>query len=206
LDNPSLLSVPFEELMSQEGVLPWLRRVADFLDIRATDVELALSLMPGTQKREYQDYCTPYNSDAEKMADLAASVPVVLAGKEAPTDLKPAEEDIERNLSKYVIAHNQFRTWQMAQAWTEIPIPISGRNWTVPDMEYFYGRSDVRGLMKKFGYPFDLSQEKDAPKEGAKKGKGGGEEAEAEKEAEVEAAQREADEEEGDDYEPDNNW
>lgn len=152
LESGAALAVPFEELTSAAGVLRVLRQVADFLELQVLDVEFPLALMPGTRSRQYQEYCTPYRNDDEKIADLAASLVNVLAGKQPPQSMKPSEADLEDGLGDNIVEHNTFRTWQMAQAWAEVRPPTS-RNWTWEEERYFYNREDVRKLMRRLGYP-----------------------------------------------------
>ena len=169
LDAGVALPVKFEDLTSGAGVLRVLRSVADFLELPVVDAELALALLPGTKERQYQEYCTPYASDDEKFADLASSLVDVLAGKEGPGSIKPLAEDLEDGdgdedngsgsggLSELMIEHNAVRTGQMAEAWGEVVSPAK-RDWSWEDERYFYGRSDVRQLMKRFGYPDEAAR------------------------------------------------
>ena len=173
IDSRVAMPVSFEELTSKKGVLKVLRRVADFLQLPVTDAELSLSLLPGTKEHQYQEYCTAYGNDDEKFEDLSASLVQFLADKGAaalslsppataeavsPTSAatyKATEEDRKSGgLSDTMVEHNEFRTWQMMQAWTEIP-PITKRQWSWEEERYFFGRNDVRNLMKRFGYPSD---------------------------------------------------
>ncbi len=146
------LPVSFESLTSSKGVIRELHKVAAFLELPVDSKELALALLPGTKTRQYQEYCTPYTNDEEKFDDLTASLVAMLAGKEAPLAIKPTVDELDEDLSEKMVEHNAFRTWQMAQAWAEVIPPVS-RNWTWEEERYFFGRNDVRQLMKRFGYP-----------------------------------------------------
>ena len=159
LESGAALAVSFDELTSAAGVLRVLRHVADFLELHVLDVELPLALMPGTKSRQYQEYCTPYRNDDEKITDLAASLVGILAGKQPPKSVKPSDEDLDAGLSDVMVEHNEFRTWQMAQAWAEVPLPAS-RTWTVAEERYFYNRDDVKKLMARFGYPDERLRER----------------------------------------------
>ena len=156
IETGAALPVSFEKLTSAKGVLQQLQQVAAFLELPVDGTELALALLPGTRTRQYQEYCTPYASDEEKFDDLIASLVDVLAGKEAPLTRKPDPEDVDEDLSEKMVEHNAFRTWQMAQAWAEV-VPPTSRNWTWEEERYFFGRNDVRQLMKRFGYPDGMS-------------------------------------------------
>jgi hypothetical protein len=156
IDAGAALPVSFEGLTSAKGVLRELLKVAAFLELPVDTTELALALLPGTRTRQYQEYCTPYATDEEKFDDLSASLISILAGKEAPLARKHVADELDDDLSEKMVEHNAFRTWQMAQAWAEVVPPVS-RNWTWEEERYFFGRNDVRQLMKRFGYPDGMS-------------------------------------------------
>jgi len=156
IDSGAALPVSFEGLTSAKSVLRELKKVAAFLELPVDGTEVAFALLPGTKTRQYQEYCTPYANDEEKFDDLTASLVTMLAGKESPLAERPDPEKLDDDLSEKMVEHNAFRTWQMAQAWTEVIPPVS-RNWTWEEERYFFGRNDVRQLMKRFAYPDGMS-------------------------------------------------
>jgi hypothetical protein len=177
LDSGQAYAVSFEKLTSKATVLETLRGVVEYLGIEATDAELGMALLPGTHQHSYQEYCTAYKNDNEKLADLAASLVQMLSergseldehemkasmdhrniGKDDdPDDVGGNEkidiEDVLQNKSSNRLErHNAFRTWQMSQAWSEI-IQSTDREWSADERRYFMGREDVQVLMRRFGY------------------------------------------------------
>lgn len=157
LDRPEVLSVGFEELTTAGSVLPMLRRVADFLGLQVTDGQLVVALVPGTQPHDYQEYCSAYRNDAEKAADLAASLVAVIAGKGANLFEGQSEgqdgvpSSGETLTGSKLEQHNAFRTWQMSQAWAEVP-KVQRREWSAEEERQFYDNEAAMELMRRFGY------------------------------------------------------
>jgi len=157
LDSRNVLSVSFEELTNAASVLRTLRQVADFLELPATDEQLALALMPGTHPHEYQEYCTAYRTDEEKAADLAASLVSVMA-RQATVSATAIDDDEQQGEdeegSSKLKKHNEFRTWQMSQAWAEVPTVVD-RDWSENEKQEFYANQKAVHLMKRFGYKLE---------------------------------------------------
>lgn len=172
LDSGQAMAVSFEELTSKETVLKTLQSIAEYLGIDVTTSELSLALLPGTYEHKYQEYCTAYKNDEEKFKDLSASLVAMLANQ----DLSLSEDEMQKTVQKgdetdeqtqsgqndfenlsdtrknsKLERHNEFRTWQMSQAWTEVERP-SSRDWTKEEEKYFMEREDVQRLMHRFGY------------------------------------------------------
>ena len=167
LNREEILSVSFEDFTNASRVLDVLRQVRNHLNLDMNDAELILSLLPGTQKRNKNVYCTSYPNDMEKMADLGRSL----------LSMMPLHEDTSHQMSDTVVEekqklfsfsektllepldpsvdpkkHDSYRTWQMSQMWSEI-VPPQSRNWSKEITTYFCDRADAQLLMERFQYP-----------------------------------------------------
>lgn len=157
LDRNELLTLSFEDLANSEKVVHTLRKIKNHLRLEEiSDVDLSISLLPGKRIDARKQIAASYYNDREKAKYLGESLVNLMASmsdyrsdpQKSRNAVDIALQMSEENARRF--QHQQFRSWQMSQAWHE-HFPTN-RNWSTSQKEYFWRYENVSFLMDLFNY------------------------------------------------------
>ncbi|KAL4458819.1 hypothetical protein ABPG75_013684 [Micractinium tetrahymenae] len=148
LDHPRLLVVKFEEFFDAARVLGVLRRVAAFVGTPGAGAErLMLALQPPTALLTADEQCVAYESEAEKLEDLAASYlqhlaasSMVGSGGGGGKGREPDPRD-----------HKRRRSWQSSQPWGP-QRSVWGERLSEEEKGNITENGEMQALLRRFGY------------------------------------------------------